>query len=265
LRRPRPRQVVAPAHRGRGRAGLRLAWTDAQHERGPKSWGGQKAWEPVARRLAPEQTMVTAVLAHRERLEGLEGVVQPPDGHAEAGAYGQATGQDSSAPMEAARGRVWALLPPLLPRLGSKKRTEMAREMVPPLAQEGPVPQAHSAFDHGVLTLERTRGLERVGTPWGSEGEGARPIQGQGQGRRGDAGAAELRREPPERFRPVRVRGRPGNLRQRGALTKGVRVKRTGRKRLGMVHAHEDLREAPRLLRTDARHGESGRVLETWS
>jgi hypothetical protein len=32
-----------------------------------------------------------------------------------------------------------------------------------------------------------------------------------------------------------------------------------------MVREHADRRAAPRLLLTEARHGESGRVLETWS
>jgi hypothetical protein len=32
-----------------------------------------------------------------------------------------------------------------------------------------------------------------------------------------------------------------------------------------MVHEHAALSDAPRFLRTDALHGESGRVLETWS
>jgi hypothetical protein len=30
------------------------------------------------------------------------------------------------------------------------------------------------------------------------------------------------------------------------------------------VHAQQDLEDTPRLLLTDALHGESGRVLETW-
>jgi hypothetical protein len=44
-----------------------------------------------------------------------------------------------------------------------------------------------------------------------------------------------------------------------------VRLKRYGRKRLVSVHAQEDLSDAPRLVLSDARHWESGRVLETGS
>ena len=42
-------------------------------------------------------------------------------------------------------------------------------------------------------------------------------------------------------------------------------LKRYGRKRLVIVHEHEDLSDAPRFLLTDALHWESGRVMETWS
>jgi hypothetical protein len=47
-------------------------------------------------------------------------------------------------------------------------------------------------------------------------------------------------------------------------VTKVVRLKRYGRKRLVIVHKQEDLGDEPRFLLTDALHWESGRVLETW-
>jgi hypothetical protein len=56
--------------------------------------------------------------------------------------------------MEAARGRCVELFHPLLHRLGDKKRTKLAREVVQQLEQAGHFPQAHYAFDHEVLTLE---------------------------------------------------------------------------------------------------------------
>jgi hypothetical protein len=80
---PLHRPGVAPAQRGRGREVLRLAGTDAHPERGPHMWGVQTAWDHVERRLAPSQTMVTAVLMHRERLDGLEVGGPPPARHAE--------------------------------------------------------------------------------------------------------------------------------------------------------------------------------------
>jgi hypothetical protein len=48
-------------------------------------------------------------------------------------------------------------------------------------------------------------------------------------------------------------------------FTKVIRLKRYGRKRLGLMHAQADLSDAPRFLLTDARHWESGRVIEPWS
>src|SRR4029450_7052043 len=229
---PRHRQVVAAEHRGRGREVLSLDWTYAHHERGPKIWGVKKAWDHVERRLAPYQTLVTAVIANRERLCGVEVMVQQPDRYEEEVAYLQETVQESYAQMDAARGRVLELFHHLLHRLGYKKRTEMALEMVQQLEQEGQFPQAAYAFDNGVLTLEFTRGIERVGKHWVSEVECSRHIQWQGQWRRVDAIAAELRRDHPESFRPVRVRCRNGDTQQRWAFTKVVRLKLYRRKRL---------------------------------
>src|SRR5215813_10972139 len=215
--------------------------------------------------MAPYQTLVTAVIANRERLDGIEVVVQQPDRHEEEVAYLQETVQESYGQMEAARGRVLELFHHLLHRLGYKKRTEMALEVVQQLEQEGHFPQAHYAFDNGVLTLELTRGIEGVGKHWVSEVECSRHIQWQGQWRRVDAVAAELRRDHPESFRLVRVRCRNGDTKQIWAFTKVVRLKRYGRKRLVMVHEQADLSDAPRFLLTDALHWESGRVMETWS
>src|SRR5262252_637131 len=262
---PLHRQAVAPAHRSRGREVLSLDWTSAHHDRGPKIWGVKKAWDHVERRMAQYQTIVTAVIANRERLDGLEVMVQQPDRLEEEVAYLQETVQESYGQMEAARGRCLELFQHLLHRLSYKKRTEIALEVVQQLEQEGHFPQAHYAFDNGVLTLELTRCIESVGKPWGSELESSRHIQWQGQWRRVDAGAAELRHGHPESFRPVRVRCRNGDTKQYWAFTKVVRLKRYGRKRLVIVPEHAELSDTPRFFLTDAQHGESGRVLETWS
>src|SRR5512143_86841 len=85
-------------------------------------------------------------------------------------------------------------------RLEYRKRTEMAVEIVRQLEAEGHFPEAHYAFDHGVLTLELTRLIERSGKHWVSEVEVSRHIQWQGQWRRVDDVAAELRRQHPESF-----------------------------------------------------------------
>jgi hypothetical protein len=167
--------------------------------------------------------------------------------------------------MEAARGRVLELFHHLLHRLGYKKRTELALEVVQQLEQEGHFPQAPYALDNGVLTLELTRCIENVGKHGVSEVECSRHIQWQGQWQRVDAVAAALRRAHPESFRPITVRCRNGDTKQFWAFTKVVRLKRYGRKRLVIVHEQADLSDTPRFLLTDALHWESGRVLETWS
>jgi hypothetical protein len=173
--------------------------------------------------------------------------------------------RESYEQMEAARGRVLELLHHLLHRLGDKKRTEIALAIVQQLEQEGHFPQAHYAFDNGVLTVELTRCIEGVGKHWVSELECSRHIQWEGHWQRVDVVAERLQREHPESFRPVQAQCRNGDTKQVWAFTKVVRLKRYGRKRLVIVHENAELRDAPRFLLTDARHWESGRVLETWS
>ena len=149
-------------------------------------------------------------------------------------------------------------------RLEDTQRTEMAREMVTPLAQEGHLPQAPDAFDHGVVNLELTRGSEHAGHHGVREWERARPIPWQGQWRRVEAVAAARRHAHPESVRLMRVRCRQGETKACGALTNVVRLQRYGRQRLVIGHEREARRDAPRLRLTEARHWASGRVIETW-
>ena len=262
---PHHRAVIAGEHRGRGREVISLDWTYAHHERGLKICGVKKAWDHVANRLAPYQTVVTAVIANRARLDGIEVMVQQPKRHEEEMAYLKETVRESYTQMEEARGRVLELLHHLVHRLGYKKRTVLALEIVQQLEQEGHFPQAHYAFDNGALSLELTRFIEHAGKHWVSELECSRHLQWQGQWRRVDAVAAELRRAHPASFRSVRVRCRNGETKAFWVFTKVVRLKRYGRKRLVIVHEQEDLGDTPRFLLTDAQHWESGRVIETWS
>ena len=141
--------------------------------------------------------------------------------------------------MDEARGRVLELLHHLLHRQSYRKRTEIAREIVPQLEDEGHFPQANYAFDNGVLPVELTSFIERVGKHWVSELECSRHIQWQGRWQRVDAVAAGLRRDHRESFRPVRVRCRNGETKQWWVFTKVIRLKRYGRKRLGIVHEQE--------------------------
>ena len=98
--------------------------------------------------------MVTAVVANRALLDGIEVVVQPPKVHEEEIAYLKAPGQARYEQMEAARGRLLELLHHLTHRLAYKKRSAIALEIVRQLEGEGHFPQANYAFDNGLLTLE---------------------------------------------------------------------------------------------------------------
>jgi hypothetical protein len=133
---------------------LSLDWTYAHHERGLKIWGVKKAWDHVAKRLPPYQTVLTAVVANRTLLDGVEVVVQGPDRCEEEMGYLQETVRQSYTQMEEARGRLLELLHHLLHRVSYKKRTELAVDIVQQLEHAGHFPQAQYAFDHGRFTLE---------------------------------------------------------------------------------------------------------------
>ena len=97
----------------------------------------------MEKRLALDQTVVTAVVATRACLAGGDVVVQPPTVTAGELAYWRETVQESDAPMEHAHRRRLELLPPLAPRPAYQKRTAMALAIAPHLAAAGHVPQAH--------------------------------------------------------------------------------------------------------------------------
>ena len=160
-------------------------------------WGVKKAWDHVQHRLVPYQTVVTAVMANRTRLDGIEVLVQQPNQQDEEWAYLHETVRERYTQMEAARGRVLELLHHRVHRLGYKKRTEIALDIVQQLEQEGHVPQAHYAFDNGVLRLAFTRFIEDAGKHWVSELECSRHIQWQGQWRRGRAATRASRKFSP--------------------------------------------------------------------
>src|SRR5688500_2744226 len=83
--------------------------------------------------------------------------------------------------------------------------------------------------------------------------------------RRVDEVAAKLKQADQESLRPLQGRCRNGEPKSVCAFSKVVRLKRYGRKRLVIVHEQAELSDSPRFLLTDARHWESGRVIETWS
>ena len=262
---PRHRKLIAPEHRNRGREVISLDWTLVHHERGPHIYGVTKSYDYVERRMAQFQTTVTAVVANRQVIDGIDARIQEPDVSKEEEVYLKATVQASYEQMEQARTRLLELLHHVKHRLAYKKRTEIVVEMVKQLEEEGNFPQADYAFDNGVLTLELTRLIESKGKHWVSEVESSRHILWKDNWRRVDEVAMELRQQHLESFRRVLVRCRNGEQKEFWTFTKTVRLKRYERKRLAMVHERADLTDAPRFLLTDAVHWESGRIIETWS
>src|SRR4029453_18227125 len=177
----------------------------------------------------------------RERIDGLDVVIQDPlNLHAEV-AYLHATATTSYAQMTAVRHRLLEVLHHQLHRRLYRKRTALAMDMVAQLEAEGQFPQADYAFDNGVLTVDLTRLIESKGKHWVSEVESSRHILWKDEWRRIDEVAAELRQTHPESFRQVHVRCRNGEQKLFWAFTKSVRLKRYGRKRIAMVYEREEL------------------------
>jgi hypothetical protein len=262
---PRHRRLIAPEHHNRGREVMSLDWTLVHHERGSHIYGVTKSYDYVERRMAQFQTTVTAVVANRQLIDGVDVHIQEPDVSKAEEAYLKATVQASYEQMEQARTRLLELLHHVEHKLAYKKRTEIVVEMVAQLEEEGNFPQADYAFDNGVLTIDLTRLIESKGKHWVSEIESSRLILWKDEWRRVDDVATELRQQHPESFRKVTVRCRNGGKKEFWAFTKTVRLKKYARKRLAMVHERADLSDHPRFLLTDAVHWESGRMIETWS
>jgi hypothetical protein len=127
---PRHRALIAPEHRNRGREVISLDGTLVHHERGPEIYGVTKSYDYVERRMARFQTTVTAVLAHRQLIDGIDLQIQEPSVCKEEEGYLKATVQASDEQREQARTRLLELLHHLEHKLGYKKRTEIGVEMV---------------------------------------------------------------------------------------------------------------------------------------
>ena len=115
------------------------------------------------------------------------------------------------------------------------------------------------------MTVELSRLIEECGKHWVSEIACSRPINWQGRWQRVDEVAPELCAQHPESFRMVSVTCRHGTTKSYWLFTKVVRLKKSGAKRLAIVHEREALHDTPRYFLTDAQHWESTRIMETWS
>jgi hypothetical protein len=259
------RAMVGRDYRGHGRAVMSLDWTLVHHERGPKIYAVQRAYDSVAHRTTVLQTGGTAVVAHREGFDGRDVVVQDPLALSAEEAYWQSTATASDEQMAAVRQRLLELLHSQRHRRTYRQRTELVIEMVRQGEAAGHCPHAHSACDHGVFTVELPRLLAQSGKQWVSALACSRHSNWRGQWRRVDQVAAEFRGQHPESFRPVTVSCRNGQAKLYGVFTKVVRWKKYGEKRRVIVHEQEDRQDCPRFVVTAAKHWESTRILETWS
>ena len=259
------RRQVGLRHQGCGREIISLDWTLSHHEEGEHIYGVKRSYDYVNHCMSRYQTVVTGVIANGQQIDGIAVEVQLPDFREAERGYLRMTAQPSYEQMEQVKQRLLELLHYHKNRLAYRKRTEMVVDLVRQIEAEKQFPQADYAFDNGVLTLELTQLIEASGKHWVSEIECSRLILWNGQWRRVDAVATELRQAHPESFRPLQVRCRNGEVKSFWAFTKTLRLKRYGRKRLVIVHQQSDLSDAPRFLLSDALHWESARMIQTWS
>jgi hypothetical protein len=162
------RSVVARDHRGRGPEVIALDWTLAHHERGTEIFGVKRSYDYVEHRMSNHQCVITAVVSNRELIDGLAVVVQTPNWQAQEEAYLQMSAQQSYSEMAQVLQRLTELIAYQRNRLAYRKRTEIVRDVVEQLEIAGEFPNAHYAFDNGVLTLELTQLIAGKGKHWGA-------------------------------------------------------------------------------------------------
>ena len=259
------RQEVARHYQDPEITVISLDWTLSHHDKSEHIFGAKRGYDYVNNCPSCYQTVLTAAVSNGEAVDGLMTEVQTPGYQKEELAYLNMTARESYEEMSEVRQRLEELLHHHKNRLAYRKRTDIFVAMVAQLEAEGSYPQAHYAFDNGVLSLPLAKQIESAGKHWVSEIERSRLVNWEGTWTRVEKVEGRLRQEHPEVFRLVEVEGRNGEVCQMWAFTKVVRLKKYGKKRLVIVHEREDLSDDPRFLLTDAKHWESVRVIRTWS
>ena len=87
------RSTVAPAYRSQGRSVLSLDWTLAHHQYSHQIYGAKSAYDYVNNCWSCYQTVVTAAVSNRHRVDGLAVEVQFPNYQKEELAYLDMTAQ----------------------------------------------------------------------------------------------------------------------------------------------------------------------------
>ena len=94
------RGIVGKRHQGQGREVISLDWTLSHHEHGSHIYGVKRSYDYVNHWMSCFQTVVTAVIANPQQIDGIAVEVQLPDfGEAERG-YLKMTAQPSYEQME---------------------------------------------------------------------------------------------------------------------------------------------------------------------
>ena len=107
---PRHRELIGTKYKGKGRHTISLDWTFSHHDRGPEIFGVKKGYDYVKGCYGLFQTVLTAAVANRERLEGIDAEVQSPEQLAKEKIYLKETaGQDYDS-LEAAHARLLELM-----------------------------------------------------------------------------------------------------------------------------------------------------------
>ena len=104
------RAVVAAQHRGRGREVIDLDWTFAHHPGSEKIFGAKAAYDYVNGCWSCYQTVVTATIANRNRVDGIAVEVQQPNYAQEELAYLEMTVREEYENMEQVKQRLLELL-----------------------------------------------------------------------------------------------------------------------------------------------------------
>ncbi|MGV2829790.1 hypothetical protein ACLFKQ_18295 [Myxosarcina sp. GI1(2024)] len=120
-----------------------MDWTLSHHEKGEKIYGVKKLYDYVEGKMSRYQTVVTATIANREIIDGIEVVVQEPNYEREELNYLKMTRQESYNQMEQVRERLIELLHYQKNRLAYRKRTEIAVDIVKPIEVENNFPEAN--------------------------------------------------------------------------------------------------------------------------
>ena len=173
---PKHREIIASDHQGRGEEVISLDWTLSHHEKGEKIYGVKKLYDYVEGKMSRYPTVVTATIANREIIDGIEVVVQEPNYEQEQLGYLKMTRQESYDQMEQVRARLIELFHYHKNRLAYRQRTEIAVDIVQQIEAESNFPEANYAFDNGVFTSELTNIIEQSGKHWVSEIEKSRNI-----------------------------------------------------------------------------------------